>query len=244
MGHRVLAIGDIHGCLIPLQALVRRLALEPSDTIIFLGDYIDRGPNSKEVIDFLILLKSKFNVVSILGNHEEMMIASRDDQRYFDAWIKFGGKSTLESYNLPIEKKSLYSIPKPHWEFMLDCTEYYETNSHIFTHATIDADINIREQNAEELRWNKFLSPDPHVSDKVVVCGHMSQKTGKILSYGHSICIDTFAHGGGWLTCLNTNNNKYFQANNSGKFQQGILKRNYFKHLLQKAEQVFGKKRT
>ena len=77
----------------------------------------------------------------------------------------------------------------------------------------------VAEQDTKTIRWTKFDDPKPHVSGKVVVCGHASQKDGIPKNLGHSFCIDTFAYGGGWLTCLDLTNGIYYQAKEKGKIQ-------------------------
>ncbi|MCO7223528.1 metallophosphoesterase [Pleionea sp. CnH1-48] len=223
MSNRVFAIGDIHGHLKPLQAIIQKANLVAGDTLVFLGDYIDRGPSSKAVIEYLIELESQYETIFILGNHEEALLTSRTDSDYFEAWLGFGGDTTLRSYQLPIEQESLSKIPTRHWQFLDNCREYYETDTHLFTHATIDPDVNIKYQSEENLRWSKQFSTTPHTSGKVSVCGHVSQKNGQILNLGHSVCIDTYVYGGGWLTCLNLADNSYIQANEHGLCQTGVL---------------------
>lgn len=99
---RVLAIGDIHGCARALEALVNELAPRSDDLLITLGDYIDRGPDSKRVVEFLISLAKGNRVVSLRGNHEMLWrVASLSDQARLD-WLSVGGGDTLASYGLPI----------------------------------------------------------------------------------------------------------------------------------------------
>ncbi|MDB6139613.1 MAG: serine/threonine protein phosphatase, partial [Verrucomicrobiaceae bacterium] len=97
---RVFAIGDVHGCLTALQRLDKELAFGPEDKVIALGDYIDRGPDSKGVIDYLISLGRRARLVTLRGNHEVMMLAARTSGvDYMLSWLGVGGEATMVSYN-------------------------------------------------------------------------------------------------------------------------------------------------
>jgi serine/threonine protein phosphatase 1 len=95
---RVIAIGDIHGCSAALAALVRAIEPTEPDTIVFLGDYIDRGPDSRGVLGQVIALTGRCTVVPLLGNHEEMLLAALEGQSELRYWLKFGGTDALASY--------------------------------------------------------------------------------------------------------------------------------------------------
>ena len=98
---RILAIGDIHGCLTALDTLLGFVQPTPDDQLIFLGDYIDRGPDSKGVLDRLIELKQTRQIVCLRGNHEVMMLAGREGRDDFRFWMSFGGMEALGSYAEP-----------------------------------------------------------------------------------------------------------------------------------------------
>ncbi len=115
---RILAIGDIHGCLTALDTLLGFVQPGPDDQLIFLGDYIDRGPDSKGVLDRLIELKRTRPVVCLRGNHEIMMLAGREGQDDFRFWMSFGGVETLGSYVQPGSEITLENIPYEHWHFV------------------------------------------------------------------------------------------------------------------------------
>ncbi|MEZ6080055.1 MAG: metallophosphoesterase family protein [Pirellulaceae bacterium] len=98
MSGRLIAIGDIHGCTQALDTILATIGLESDDTFVTLGDYVDRGPDSKGVIDRLIALRSQCNLVPLFGNHEEMMLdVVRDGQPPY-RWLQYGGVETLDSY--------------------------------------------------------------------------------------------------------------------------------------------------
>src|SRR5262249_39324060 len=118
---RVLAIGDIHGCLGPLDDLLEWVNPTPDDLIIALGDYVDRGPDTRGVLDRLIALKvSGRKLVCLRGNHEIMMLEAwrggRDDKKQ---WLSVGGVQTLGSYGtLPGKTGTFETIPREHWDFI------------------------------------------------------------------------------------------------------------------------------
>ena len=98
---RHLAIGDIHGCFNALKSLVDFVGFRSDDVIVTLGDYIDRGPDSRAVVELMIELGETHNLVALRGNHEIMMLASRDNASWFHSWIGYGGRETLASYSHP-----------------------------------------------------------------------------------------------------------------------------------------------
>ncbi len=115
MSERVIAIGDIHGCSTALKSLVDAINPSPTDTIVTLGDYVDRGPDSKGVIDFLIHLQSKCRTAYLLGNHEQMMMEVLSETQEPYSWLRHGGVDTLESYGF---SGSLSVVPESHRLFL------------------------------------------------------------------------------------------------------------------------------
>lgn len=217
---RTLAIGDIHGCIDPLLHLWEVIQPQPEDHIIFVGDYVDRGPDSKGVIDFLIGLKEsgKYNLTFLSGNHEEKFFLSRFGGSEIADWMAhWGGKETLQSYSDDINEKGLDAVPDSHWEFLRKCKPYIETDNHLFVHANLEADIPVSEQTPFTLIHKKFGTPQPHQSGKTMICGHTAQKSHLPANLGHAICIDTDPGRGGWLTCLNVESGSYWQTNVDGE---------------------------
>lgn len=218
---RTLVIGDIHGCLAPLTQLLQVIDPQPEDHIIFVGDYVDRGSDSKGVIDLLISLKDKFKMTFIQGNHEEKFLLSRidvtDRAHWLDVW---GGVETLESYG----PGGIDDVPESHWEFLRHTQPHHETNTHIFVHANLEHDIPLEKQHSFTLIHKKFGTPLPHQSGKIMVCGHTAQKAPHHpLHLGHAINIDTDVGRGGWLTCLHIESNHYWQTNLDGELREADL---------------------
>ena len=215
---RTLAIGDIHGCSAALDLVLNMAKPEAADTIVTLGDYIDRGPDSKGVIDRLLFLKKHCLLIPLKGNHEIMMLASRTDAACEKQWRGHGGEETMDSYGSGRSQGSFRDVPREHWDFMEhECLDAWETDSHIFVHAGLDPDLPVSEQSDLHLFW-EFLpaSPQPHCSGKTMICGHTSQDSGRPLNFGHTLCIDTYVYGGGFLSCLDVENGIVYQASQSG----------------------------
>jgi serine/threonine protein phosphatase 1 len=223
---RTLAIGDVHGCLTALDTLLGVVNLKSDDHLIFLGDYIDRGPDSKGVLDRVIRLRLTGQVETLRGNHELMMLAANEDRTALRSWLYCGGQEALDSYSTPEREATVRDVPTAHWHFMRqNCLDWYETDTHIFVHANLKHDWPTNRQESTFLQW-EFLDPQwfkPHCSGKTMVCGHSEQRNGRPLVIPGAIGIDTWAYGGGWLTCLHVETGDYWQANEAGEIRTGRL---------------------
>lgn len=222
---RHLAIGDIHGCLNALQTLVEFARITDDDMVITLGDYVNRGSNSCAVLDWLIHRRNKGQLVAVRGNHDIMMLESRDGDDSLRKWIGVGGKATLDSY-APFDGAAgaLADIPEHHWQFLeKDLVAVYETERHFFVHANAYPDLPLEEQPDFMLYWEQFNDPPRHECGKIMVCGHTSQRSGLPLANDHAVCIDTNACRGGWLTCLHVESGLLWQANEDGETRQMFL---------------------
>ena len=215
MSGRVLAIGDIHGCSIALETLLRGIGTTPSDTIVVLGDLIDRGPNSKFVLERLIRLASEASLIAILGNHDEMLLQSLERGSPRMLWIGAGAKATLESYGGGLEK-----IPQHHIDFVRSMRRYWQTETHIFVHANVESDVEMEDQADVWLRWQALAGDEiRHCSGKTVVCGHTALANGLPAYTDGFVCIDTKAYVGQWLTCMDVASQRIWQANQQGEFR-------------------------
>jgi len=223
MAHgRTIAIGDIHGCGVALQTLLAALQPEAHDTVVVLGDAIDRGPDSCGVIEQLLALGEQCRLVPLLGNHEQMLLDSVDGGLPLQDWLIHGGAEMLDSYG---KGSALSEVPKKHLKFIRSWGDYYETATHFFAHGNYQAQKPLPEQVWEEMRWRslKYFMPKPHISGKIAVLGHTSNKQGLTINLGHLVCIDTYCHGGGWLTALDPARNRLWQANEAGESCEGEL---------------------
>lgn len=216
---RTFAVGDIHGCSVALRALIGSLDLQQTDRIIFLGDYIDRGPDSFGVIEYLCELSSRCNAFFLRGNHEVILQEYQAGRIDMASWSLAGGKETLDSYGGQLD-----TLPPNHQRFLNSTQLWLENETHIFVHANYDQALPMESQPEHSLLWEHLSErlPGPHFSGKKVICGHTPQLNGRILNRGHQVCIDTYCFGGGWLTAFETTSENVFQANQLGKVRSGV----------------------
>lgn len=217
---RLIAIGDIHGCSAALAALLDAIELGEGDRIVTLGDYVDRGPDSRGVVEALLRLESEDRLIPILGNHEEMMLGALRGTYPRQAWLQYGGIQTLESYGF-VGDTSV--IPDEHLAFFDRCLDYYESDEFFFTHANYVAGEPLASQPAEALRWQNLQQhfPQPHASGKRAIVGHTAQRNGEVLDADHLWCLDTHCHGGGWLTACDVASGDMWQAAADGTMRLG-----------------------
>lgn len=215
---RHLAIGDIHGCLNSLIAVTEAAVIRETDLLVTLGDYVDRGPDSRGVLEWLIAFARSGRLVAIRGNHDLMMMKAREVGSAASAWLDAGGDAAMASYGGRLDL-----VPAAHWEFLEATRLWYETDSHFFVHANAYPDCALEDQSEYMLLWEKYDGAGPHVSGKTMVCGHTPQRSGKPRDYGHAVCVDTGACKGGWLTCLDVGTGRYWQANERGEVREGRL---------------------
>jgi serine/threonine protein phosphatase 1 len=208
MAGRTIAIGDIDGCSLALSALIEAIRPEPGDTLVTLGDYINRGKDGPGVLTRLIALGEQCHLVPLLGNHEEVFLSAL--------------RLSLEAGCIAAEEEV---APASHLAFLRSCRNYYETEGHIFVHANYLPDLPLDQQPKRYLRW-EFLgerTAKPHCSGKSAIVGHTTQRSGEILDLGFVKVIDTFCHGGGWLTALETTTGRVWQANEGGRLRSSSV---------------------
>ncbi len=220
---RILAIGDIHGCDTALRTLIEYVPIGADDLVVTLGDYVDRGPGTREVVQWLIQRFETGALIPLRGNHEVMMLAAMDGTLSLRSWLRFGGDKVFESYSGGASG-SFRDIPAEHIRFVREqLLPYYETSTHIFVHAAADSALPMRAQSEDVLFWERFDAIQQHDSGKTIVCGHTSQRTGLPNDRGHAVCIDTWVYGDGWLTCLDVITGQFWQANQQGRTRKGLL---------------------
>jgi serine/threonine protein phosphatase 1 len=198
-------IGDVHGCLAPLQRLLDRL--EPDlhqDRLLFVGDYIDRGPDSRGVVDYILQLKARYpaeNIICLRGNHEVMFadfLAGKDRELF----VLNGGLSTLKAYwGEDWDEQPKLALPLDHERFYGELLPYYETSDYIFVHGGIKPGIPLTDQADEDLYWirGEFIASTEDFGRRVIF-GHTPFKKPLILP--NKIGIDTGLVYGNFLTCL------------------------------------------
>ncbi len=218
----IYAIGDIHGCLKQLKELIGQLPLKSEDELVFLGDYIDRGPDSKGVLDF-VCENQKPNWHFLKGNHEQMILEWLGTPNSLAAanWLLNGGHQTLQSY-VPKEKLDevrgegahilLQSyIPHTHVEFLNALPLTYETQDAFFCHAGVNLDNPLNAQAADDLLWirRKFIQ-DPRPTPKLIVHGHTPVET--VDTTRDRINLDTGCVYGNYLTAMSLPDKKIYQV--------------------------------
>lgn len=226
MAGRTIAFGDIHGCSDALAALVEAIRPTGEDTIITLGDYIDRGPNSRTVIDQLLSLSSCCRLIPLLGNHEEALLDAHREVNTLRRWLTLGGADTLRSYGWQSggPRRALADwIPAQHREFIANCRPFHETPTHLFLHAGYVPELPLAEQPPLALRWRvtDAATAVPHGSGKVAIVGHTPQYSGEVLDLGFLVCIDTNCVRGGWLTAMDVGHGQVWQADRTGRLRSG-----------------------
>ncbi|NLC71007.1 MAG: serine/threonine protein phosphatase [Desulfuromonadaceae bacterium] len=205
--NRLIAVGDIHGCLAALQHLMEKVKPTVEDQVVFLGDYIDRGPNSRGVIDFLIDFQKCFpKTVCLKGNHEAMLIDFlRGKNR--DLFLLNGGISTLRLYDTD---GSLH-LPPDHLEFLYKLLPFYRTESFIFVHAGLRPGVPLEEQTEQDLLWIRgdFLYYDFDWGGTVVF-GHTPLDSP--LQEVNKIGLDTGAVYGRVLTACDVRRRRFWSV--------------------------------
>jgi len=199
---KIFAIGDIHGCFDKLCELMAKINIDrDNDTLLFLGDYIDRGSDSFDVVEYLIDLKKNFQkIVFLKGNHEEMLekyLAGKDRLTY----LMNGGQPTLESYMKRSQMTGSPPIPQEHLDFFESLSLYYESDNYIFVHAGLRESIPLEMQDPADFLWIRkdFVSSDFDFGKRVVF-GHTPYL--EPLVEPNKIGIDTGAVYGNKLTCV------------------------------------------
>jgi serine/threonine protein phosphatase 1 len=198
----IYAIGDIHGSLNKLESLMLRCENHAAGrpmTLVFLGDYIDRGPQSSGVIACLIDLQSRHGdrVVTLMGNHEAMALAVVDGDSPAELWLTQGGSATLESYGVTRPSE----LPPAHVDWLRALRLSYDDGRRFFVHAGVDPAKPLDAQDGDDLLWIRepFLS---HRGDygRLIVHGHTPVMNGMPELRGNRLNLDTAAVYGGPLT--------------------------------------------
>lgn len=216
-------IGDIHGCSEELACLLQALPLDSLDRVIFLGDYIDRGPHSMGVIDLLLAWKSRNQVETVFlkGNHEDMFLSYIGlAGNHGDAFLVNGGGATLASYRIsPLESPAriLPRIPPDHLRFFTQLETRYVAEPFLCVHAGVHPQKRLDLQTQEELLWIRDLFiRDTHSLPYTIVFGHTPQRD-VLFHLPYKIGLDTGLVYGNLLSCLETTEKVLFQIKRGEK---------------------------
>ncbi|MBD3615957.1 MAG: serine/threonine protein phosphatase [Gracilimonas sp.] len=177
---QIIAIGDIHGCAVSNEALLKKLDKDYGSvpTYVFLGDYTDRGPESKKVVEDLIVFNSNHECVFLKGNHDQMLLDAYENGKW-DLWLSNGGSTTLENYD---SEPGHFNMPEEHYNFFKNTVLYWQTERYFFVHGGISPDLTVQENLESDYERNQFLWQRDHVYtrknrwEKTVVFGHTPVK--------------------------------------------------------------------
>lgn len=217
---RLYSIGDIHGRADLLFDLLQRIRADAkgfagSSVAVFLGDYVDRGPDSKAVIDCLIEDPLPgFETIFLRGNHEQSLLDFLEHPSVGERWLTFGGQATVSSYGvlidrlprrpedfMQISRQLGEALPDRHCHFFRETQLCYESGSYFFCHAGVRPGVSMQKQSAEDLLWiREEFTESRRTHERIVVHGHSISESVQMLP--NRIGIDTGAYDSGVLTCL------------------------------------------
>ncbi len=201
---RLYAVGDIHGCLGHLQKLMEEVPLSQEDTVVFIGDYIDRGPDSRGVVDYVLEFRRRHaRTVCLMGNHEDMLLDFLEKRGEYEpgVFLYNGGGATLASYGISPYHTSP-SLPPEHIQFFRTLKLTHEEGGFFFVHGGLVPEVPLEKQEKHDLLWirDEFFRWQ-HKLGLTVVFGH-TPMVRIFMNLPWSIGIDTGAVYGGKLTCV------------------------------------------
>ena len=225
---RRLAISDIHGCSRTFEALLAQLSLEKEDQLFLLGDYIDRGPDSKGVIDRILALKdSGHQVFCLRGNHEQMLLNTIADKQQYGVFLVNGGLQTMRSFGTLDPR----DIPEPYLQFISDLPRYLESSDYLLVHAGLNFGLPDPLQGKREMIWIRNWYQDisyDWLGTRMIVHGHTPIGKSGIMAMAEQMpslrvlnidagCVYTQLPAMGTLCAFDLDTGKlYFQDNIEG----------------------------
>jgi serine/threonine protein phosphatase 1 len=217
---RTICVGDVHGMLDRLQTLFSKLKIKKEDTVIFLGDYIDRGADSRGVVAFVLSLEKKCNLITLKGNHEDMALGTfkfmegrLSNESYRNNWMNNGGVQCLRSYDSKAIDKGHFGqavdkMMELHGDFFRNLQLTHEDENFIYVHGCLADHLDLADQDEFFCLWGRFKDIQPHKSGKTVICGHTIQK--EPVNMGYKMCLDTGSFkSDGCITAMVIEGNKY-----------------------------------
>jgi len=231
---RILAISDIHGQYAMLVALLEKIELQPDDQLIFMGDYIDRGPQSKEVLEKVLFLQQTQQAKVLMGNHEAIMLRAftAKHSKPWAHWIGVcGGIETLASYGLTVEDFDTNNLPllnqlppkhalRQHLQQIEMMSYYVAYDDVVFVHAGVDPILPIEQTPIATLLWIRQEFHQQYQGNKTIVFGHTptfrlhaDESTDVYFGTNRIIGIDGGATFGGQLHCLDWTTNRVYSIN-------------------------------
>ncbi len=181
---RYIAITDIHGELGKLESVLSKIETRPDDIFVFMGDYIDRGPDSKGVVEKVIEISENFKTITLIGSHEYALLHAKQDEYYNFLFWNYGGPATVKSYGGRFD-----NILATHGDFFRNLEFYYLTDKYLFVHAGIDARYTLEEQIETDLVYIRGAFYNrPHNLPQKIIFGHT--EFDEPLIQEDKICID------------------------------------------------------
>ena len=219
------AIGDVHGMRERLVMLLETLPLKPDDHLVFIGDYVDRGPDPKGTVEILIELRQRYRCTFLLGNHESMFLAylGWDGPAYFGArlYLANGGETTLASYGCPVDRPEDFRLPPEHEDFFRGCQLWYVEGQYAFVHAGLsrkalrlsEVEYALTSEHPRELLWERNTMSLRHRLGYTIIYGHTPVPDLQVRwNLPYSIGIDTGCAFGGALTAIRLPDETLFQV--------------------------------
>lgn len=225
----VFAIGDLHGCPDELEVLLDGLGAGAADTLVFLGDYVDRGPRVRPLVERLLRLRDERPATVFLrGNHEDMLLGYLGlGGRHGDVYVANGGGATLASYGVPSGAKgpaAAACFPAEHLEFLQRLTLMHRDERFLFVHAGVRPGVALEEQSDEDLLWirEEFFATR-HDLPWTIVFGHTPHREAR-LALPYHVGLDTGLVYGNKLSCLDVGGRRLLQvARGSSRMTERLL---------------------
>jgi serine/threonine protein phosphatase 1 len=229
--NRRIVIGDIHGCYKTLRKLIEsHIKPEKNDHIFFVGDYIDRGPRSREVLDYIIDLKWKgFSVFPVKGNHEELFVKAFSHDDFLQAWFHNGARETLQSFDVPEGKlnncEGLEFIPERYFKFISELPYFYDLGDYIIVHAGLNLSSPDYFEDINAMLWSREIKGLNRLKNKTcIIHGHtpmpiiaikpnLARKDARNLNIDAG-CVYKELPGYGILAALDLDSRKVFVQEN------------------------------
>ena len=219
----IYAVGDIHGMRKELETLVSGLPMRSDDELVFIGDYVDRGPEARGVVDFLIELSRSNRCTFLIGNHEAMFLSylGWESPWYFggDAFLKNGGDTTLQSYGF--FAADVFELPPEHEQFYRNLKLYHVDGNYAFVHAGLSRDAlrlsdiayALSRERPRDILWQRSTAEIPHSLGVTIVYGHTPLPDLQVRwNLPYTIGIDTGCVYGGKLTAIRLPDETIFQV--------------------------------
>lgn len=220
MNKRLFAIGDIHGCFDSFQKLIEnKIGIRKNDKLVLLGDYIDRGNQSKAVVDYILeLLRMSFDVTPLMGNHEAMLLDALGNTRLLSLWFQNGGYKTLDSFGI----RSLKDLSPLYIDFFKGLPHYYSFENYLFVHAGFNDELNNPFEDHYQMFWTRREKyTNPVLRDKMIIHGHTPVTEAfcrKIVLANHQVinidtgCVYSNVIGYGRLTAIELYSRELFSV--------------------------------